>query len=171
MTFGIEDLWKVCNEMCETRVVTLREDLSRNEDQAGRLAVRLFRGGRGAPRLAKPLYTLALRVLCGVDLPLSVQAGPGLRLPHGARGTIIHPDSKIGSNATIYHGVTLGVDGRGGVEAPTLGDCVYIGAGAVFLGGVHIGAGAKVGANAVVMIDVPEGRTAVGMPARIVGGS
>jgi serine acetyltransferase len=147
--------------------MTLKADLIRNEDQAGRWAVTLFRYGQRAPRSTQPIFTLLIRILCGADIPLSVTAGPGLRLPHGSRGTVIHPKVVIGSEATIYHGVTMGVAGRGRLAAPVLGDGVYLGAGCVILGGVTIGDGATVGANAVVTKDIPAGRIAVGIPATL----
>jgi serine O-acetyltransferase len=68
-------------------------------------------------------------------------------------------------NCLIFHQVTIGSDGTGGL--PDIGGHVDIGAGAKILGGVRIGAHAKIGANAVVVSDVPEGRVAVGVPAKV----
>ena len=104
------------------------------------------------------------RSIIGADLPRSVPAGPGLRLPHEARGTILHPASRIGAGVTLYHQVTLGV--RGGSQAPVLEDGAYVGAGAKLIGPITIGAGSSIGANAVVLADVPAGQTWVGVPAR-----
>ena len=84
-------------------------------------------------------------------------------------GIEIHPGAQIGDDCQIYHGVTLG--GRGTAHTkrhPTLEDGVMIGAGAKCLGNITIGKGAKVGANAVVLQDVPPYATAVGIPARII---
>lgn len=77
----------------------------------------------------------------------------------------------IGNNVSILHHVTLGGSGKsGGDRHPKIGDGVLIGAGATILGNVKIGEGAKIGAGAVVLMDVPPWRTAVGIPARLVGG-
>ena len=85
-----------------------------------------------------------------------VDVGPGLRLPHGGRGVILHPRVVVGARVTIYHGVTVGM--RAGTSAvPTVGDDVVLGAGAVIVGGVTIGDGAAVGPNAVVVSDVAPG--------------
>ena len=103
-------------------------------------------------------------VVTGADIPLNCAIGGGLLLPH-PNGVVIHPDARIGPNCLLFQQVTLGTAGRPG--APTLGGQVDIAAGAKVLGGVSIGAHAVVGANAVVLCDVPEGATAVGVPARI----
>lgn len=86
-------------------------------------------------------------------------------LPH-PNGIVIHPQAVIGPNCLIFQQVTLAV-GDGG--APRIGGHVDIGAGAKILGGVSLGDHSKVGANAVVLNDVPPYKTAVGIPARIVG--
>jgi serine O-acetyltransferase len=78
---------------------------------------------------------------------------------------VIHPDSVIGINCMIMQQVTLAVGPNG---APHLGAHVDVGAGAKILGGVRIGTDAQIGANAVVLTDVPDGATAVGVPARII---
>lgn len=85
-------------------------------------------------------------------------------IPH-PNGIVIHPNSRIGPNCFILQQVTLagGVDG-----APQLGGNVLVGSGAKLLGGVRIGDDTHIGANAVVLQDVPAGATAVGVPARIV---
>ena len=140
----------------------LAEDRKRNVDQAGRWAVTLIRHGHRMPRPVKPLYTLALRVLCGVDFPLSINPGAGLRLAHGGRGSVINANTVIGSRVTIYHGVTVGIAGKGRLDCPTNEDDVYLGAGCCVLGGITIGRGATIGANAVVTRDVAPGATMVG---------
>lgn len=126
----------------------------------------LIRRGQRAPRIIRPGFTLLLRVLCGLDFPLEVQAGPGLRLPHGSRGTVVHPATRIGRGVTVYHGVTMGVAGKGRLDAPVIGDGAYLGAGCCVIGGVTVGAGAVVGANAVVTRDIRPGATVMGIPAR-----
>jgi serine acetyltransferase len=143
----------------------LREDLAVNEDAFGRLAVRLFRASQALGRLGK-VPSLLLRVVCGADIPAAVTAGPGFRLPHGGRGVVVHSDAVIGDRVTLLHGVTVGVTAADQV-APRLAEGVYVGSGACVLGPISLGAHAKVGANAVVLSDVPAGRTAVGVPARV----
>lgn len=103
----------------------------------------------------------------GADIPLNAQIGGGLLLPH-PNGVVIHPAARIGANCLIFQQVTLGTRGDG--KAPVLGDHVDVGAGARLLGGIAIGADAVIGANAVVVTDVPPGATAVGIPARILTG-
>lgn len=121
-----------------------------------------------------PRMELRWQVIChrfwsaitGADIPLNAQIGGGLLIPH-PNGIVIHPGVRIGVNCLIFQQVTLG-HGRGG--HPTIGNHVDIGAGAKILGGVTIGANALIGANAVVLCDVPPGKTAVGIPARVVVG-
>lgn len=104
-------------------------------------------------------------IASGADVPLNcVQIGGGLLLPH-PQGVVIHPDVKIGPNCTLFQQVTLGGGPKPGV--PVLEGAVDVGPGAKILGGVHIGAGARIGANAVVIDDVPAGAIAVGIPAVI----
>jgi serine O-acetyltransferase len=102
-------------------------------------------------------------VVTGADIPLGCRIGGGLLLPH-PNGVVIHCDVVIGPNCLIFQQVTLGVGGSG---VPTLGGHVDIGAGAKVLGGIRIGDHALIGANAVVLIDVPAGATAAGIPATI----
>jgi serine O-acetyltransferase len=105
------------------------------------------------------------QVVTGADIPVNTRIGGGLLLPH-PNGIVIHPSVVIGPNCLIFQQVTLGM-AHGGV--PTLGGHVDVGAGAKVIGRVRLGDHSNVGANAVVTIDVPEGATAVGVPARIVG--
>ncbi len=120
-------------------------------------------------RLMTSWYWLLFRLVetvVGISLPKSVWIGPGLRIWHFG-GIFIHPDVLIGANCTLRQGVTIGnrvVDG----PVPTLGDDVELGAYAQLLGGIRIGHGARIGAMAVVLCDVPDGATAVGAPARII---
>jgi serine O-acetyltransferase len=100
----------------------------------------------------------------GADIPLTSRIGGGLSIPH-PNGVVVHPHASIGPNCQLFQQVTIGMGSGDGV--PTLGGHVDVGAGAKIIGGVHIGDHAKVGANSVVLCDVPAGSTAVGIPARI----
>jgi serine O-acetyltransferase len=88
--------------------------------------------------------------------------GPGFVLIH-AQGVVINGTVRGGANVHVEHQVTIGAERR---QSPVLGNDVFIGAGAKVLGSVHLGDGAKVGANAVVVHDVAAGTTVVGIPAR-----
>ena len=99
------------------------------------------------------------------DIGLGANLGAGLNLPH-PNGVIIHEEAVIGCNTMIMQQVTIGITDKGG--PPHIGADVYIGAGAKVLGKVSIGDGARIGANAVVLCDVPARSTAVGVPAKIV---
>ena len=103
----------------------------------------------------------------GADIPLSCQIEGGLMLPH-PNGIVIHPEAVIGPNCLIFQQVTIGI-GKGGL--PTIKGNVDIGAGAKLLGGIIVGARARIGANAVVLRSVPEGATAIGVPAKIITSS
>ncbi len=90
--------------------------------------------------------------------------GPGFVLIH-SNGVVINTGVRGGTNIFIEHQVTIGAEKQ---QAPLLGDDIFIGAGAKILGGVRIGSHVKIGANAVVTKDVPDGATVVGIPARVV---
>jgi serine O-acetyltransferase len=105
----------------------------------------------------------------GIELPYSVKIGRRVIIEHQG-AIVIHGNSVIGDDCYIRQGVTLGnryMDRP--LEAPILGNGVNVGAGAKILGRVRIGDHATIGANAVVLRDVPAGATVVGIPARIVG--
>jgi serine O-acetyltransferase len=89
---------------------------------------------------------------------------PGFVILHSL-GVVINTNVRAGRNLVVYHNVTLGAERN---KSPILGDNVYIGAGAKVIGGVRIGSDVRIGANAVVSKDVPDGATVVGIPARIV---
>jgi serine O-acetyltransferase len=90
-----------------------------------------------------------------------------LVIDHGV-GTVIGETAEVGDDCIIFHGTTLGGTAfTQGKRHPTLGNKVLVGAGAKLLGPIHIGSGSKVGANAVITKDVPEGKTAVGNPMKI----
>lgn len=106
-----------------------------------------------------------LTIITGSDIHPDARIGKGLRLPH-PNGVIIHQDAKIGDDCLIMQQVTIGQLSEDG--APVVGSGVYMGAGAKVLGKISIGDRAKIGANSVVLVDVPSDKTVVGIPARIV---
>ena len=101
--------------------------------------------------------------ITGADIPINCRIGGGLLIPH-PNGIVIHPDAEIGPNCLIFQQVTIG-HRNGGL--PSIEGHVDIGAAAKILGGVNIGAHAAIGANSVVLVDVPASSTAVGVPAII----
>jgi serine O-acetyltransferase len=110
--------------------------------------------------------TLALwtRAVTGIEIHPAAQVGRGLFIDHGV-GVVIGETAEIGENVTLYQGVTLGGTGFAtGKRHPTVQDNVTIGSGAKLLGPITIGHGAKVGANSVVIHDVPANSTVVGNP-------
>src|SRR5208282_1280124 len=117
--------------------------------------------------LARWLSQVA-RWFTGIEIHPGAQIGRRLFIDHGA-GVVIGETAVVGDDVTLYHGVTLGgTSWRKGKRHPTLGNGVLAGAGAKILGPVTVGAGARIGANSVVIEDVPEGATVVGIPGRIV---
>ncbi|MBI4184682.1 MAG: serine O-acetyltransferase [Proteobacteria bacterium] len=109
------------------------------------------------------------RMLTGIEIHPGAKIGEGLVIDHGA-GVVIGETAEVGRNVTLYQGVTLGGTSlHKGKRHPTLEDDVIVGAGAQVLGPITVGAGARIGANAVVIDDVPKGATMVGIPARMVG--
>ncbi len=104
----------------------------------------------------------------GIEIHPAAKIGKGLLIDHGS-GVVIGETAEIGDNCTIYQGVTLGGTGKDkGKRHPTLGNNVLVGSGAKVLGPFKIGDNARIAANAVVLEEVPENSTAVGVPARIV---
>ena len=108
------------------------------------------------------------RFLTGIEIHPGAKIGKGLLIDHGS-GVVIGETAEIGDNCLIYQGVTLGGTGKEhGKRHPTLGNNVMVGSGARVLGPFKVGDNAKIAANAVVLEEVPENSTAVGVPARIV---
>lgn len=101
----------------------------------------------------------------GIQIPVGTSVGPGLMFPHFSC-IIINKDSIIGSNCTIYQGVTIGksIDGL----TPVIGNNVTIYAGAKVFGGIHIGNNVVIGSNAVVTKDIPSNEIVVGIPAKCI---
>jgi serine O-acetyltransferase len=108
------------------------------------------------------------RFFTGIEIHPGARIGQGFFIDHGM-GVVIGETTEIGDWVTLYQGVTLGGTGKQrGKRHPTLEDHVVVGVGAVVLGAITVGAGAKIGGGAVVVKDVPPYSTAVGVPARIV---
>jgi serine O-acetyltransferase len=127
------------------------------------------------PRLLRAplsaLYRIAFRgvsAVYGIELPYSARIGRRVIFEH-QHGIVVHGDAQIGDDCIVRQGVTLGIrtlDQLG--HAPVLGKRVNVGAGAKILGHVQVGDDADIGANAVVLKDVPAGALAVGVPARVI---
>lgn len=110
----------------------------------------------------------AVRNFYGIELPYTAQVGRRVIFEH-QHGIVVHGATVIGDDCIIRHGVTLGIRSLDRLaDAPVLGKRVNVGAGAKIIGRVHVGDGAAIGANAVVLDDVPAGRLAVGVPAHLV---
>ena len=113
------------------------------------------------------------RWLSGIEIHPGAIIGKKLFIDHGL-GVVIGETATIGDNVTLYHGVTLGgivaTNQPGKKRHPTIENGAIIGAGAQILGGIIVGQNARVGANAVVVKDVPSGTTVVGIPAQATGG-
>lgn len=117
--------------------------------------------------LARMLSNVA-RFFTGIEIHPGATIGRRFFIDHGM-GVVIGETAEIGDDCTLYHGVTLGgTSWQKGKRHPTLGNDVVIGAGAKVLGPITIASGARIGSNAVVLKDVPEGATVIGIPGRIV---
>jgi serine O-acetyltransferase len=115
-------------------------------------------------RIARVRHTF-WSVITQSDVDLQATLGKGLMLPH-PNGVVIHGEARIGDDCMIMQQVTVGMIDEG--EVPVIGNRVYIGAGAKIIGKLTVGDGARIGANAVVVNDVPTNATAVGIPARLI---
>ncbi len=157
----------------------LREDWrvhDRDWTRPGFRALAAYRLGywrRGLPAPARQLLYVPVRALqrfarnhYGIELHPTARIGRRLKLPH-QHGIVIHHFAVIGDDCELQHGVTLCFANRPD-EAPTLGNGVRIGAGAVLYGGISIGDGATIGPNAVVTMDVPAGATVFAPPPRLI---
>lgn len=108
------------------------------------------------------------RFFTGIEIHPGAKIGKGLFIDHGM-GIVIGETAIIGDNCTLYQNVTLGGTGKDkGKRHPTLGDNVMVGSGAKVLGPFTVGSNSKIAANAVVLSEVPENSTCVGVPARVV---
>lgn len=114
--------------------------------------------------LAKTVYHL-IQLLLGCTIPYSAVLEKGVNIAH-FHGIVVHQKSKIGSGTIIYQNVCLG--GRNGKGGPTIGKNCVLGAGSCILGEIIIGNNVNIGANAVVLNDIPDNCTVVGVPAKII---
>lgn len=114
------------------------------------------------------LISQTARHLTGIEIHPGAKIGRGLFIDHGM-GIVIGETAEVGDYCTIYHGVTLGGTGKDqGKRHPTIGDNVLIAAGAKVLGPFRVGSNSRIGANAVVLQEVPPNSTVVGVKARVV---
>ena len=108
------------------------------------------------------------RFLTGIEIHPGAKIGRAFFIDHGM-GVVIGETAEVGDNVTLYHGVTLGgTTWQKGKRHPTIGSNVVIGAGAKVLGPVHIGANTRIGANSVVLNDIPPNSIVVGIPGKVV---
>ncbi|MFA5073820.1 MAG: serine O-acetyltransferase EpsC [Nitrospirota bacterium] len=119
------------------------------------------------PFIPRALSQIA-RFFTGIEIHPGAQIGSGMFIDHGM-GVVIGETTEIGDNVTLFQGVTLGGTGKHrGKRHPTLGSNIVVGAGAKVLGPITIGDYVKIGANSVVLADVPDHSTVVGIPGEIV---
>ncbi|HWF35800.1 MAG TPA: serine O-acetyltransferase EpsC [Solirubrobacteraceae bacterium] len=119
--------------------------------------------GAGVPLLPRAIATFS-RAATGIEIHPAADIGDGLFIDHGM-GVVIGETARIGNDVTLYQGVTLGGTGFAtGKRHPTVEDNVTIGSGAKLLGPITVGHGSKIGANSVVIHDVPPNSTVVGNP-------
>ena len=157
----------------------IREDFQiydREFSRQGLWAMAAYRFGRWRysirPRLLRMPFSMLYRVLkvvsqilTGIDLPCEVQIGRRFRIEHFGC-IVISGDTVLGDDVVVRQGVTIGLKKITEPASPVIGDRVDIGAGAKILGRIRIGNDVVIGANAVVVRDVPDGHLALGVPAR-----
>ncbi len=132
---------------------------------AHRVAHKLYQNGN---YLSARAVSQTARFVTGIEIHPAAQIGKRFFIDHGM-GVVIGETAEIGDDCTLYQGVTLGGTGKDvGKRHPTLGNNVMVGAGAKVLGPLKIGSNTKIAANAVVLHEVPENSTAVGIPAKVV---
>lgn len=123
------------------------------------------------PCLWKPLYGMVavyythLKKVNGIELRLGTKVGPGVHFAHGL--VVINPRSIIGKNVAFYQFTTLGASPKDWNKAPVIGDNVILWTGATVIGDVTVGDNSEIGANAVVLKDIPANAVAVGIPAAV----
>ena len=166
----------------ETFLADLRAPVERDPAARGYLDVLLsYPGIRAltAHRLIHALYVAKVpllprflgsvaRFLTGIEIDPGATIGKGVFIDHGM-GVVIGETAEVGDGCTIYQGVTLGGTSLARTKRhPTLGKNVTVGSGAAILGAIYVGDGAQIGANSVVVKDVPPNATVVGIPGRVV---
>ena len=160
--------WIVPGQVADPSAVTLRRTLVLLFRHLPLRAMLWFRFGSWCKRKSLPfLPSFCQRRITGrygLEIWIGADVAGGLYTPHPV-GTVIAA-SRIGRNCSVIASVTIGM--RNEWAFPEIGDDVFIGAGARVLGGIRVGNGAVVGANAVVIDDVPDGATVVGIPARVI---
>ena len=182
----LEGAFKCASIATKKAIGSVKDDVraTRERDPAARSDIEVFLLYPGvhallAHRLAHTLHkkehyfaaravSQAARFATGIEIHPAAKIGKGLMIDHGM-GVVIGETAEIGDNCTIYQGVTLGGTGKDvGKRHPTLGNNVMIGAGAKVLGPLNIGDNTKIAANAVVLSDISDNCTAVGIPAKVV---
>lgn len=174
--FGIRHIGRIAREI--RRDLAAARDRDPAAQQIGKLEILLTYPGvhailghrvihglhcAGVP-LAPRLLAHVSRSLTGIEIHPAAQIGANFFIDHGS-GVVIGETAEIGDNVTLYQGVTLGGTGfQPGKRHPTLEDNVTVGSGAKLLGPIHVGHGAKIGANTVVIHDVEPNSTVVGNP-------
>lgn len=119
-------------------------------------------------KLSARFLSMMSRAITGIEIHPGARIGRRFFIDHGM-GVVIGETAEVGDDVTLYHGVTLGgTSWNKGKRHPTVASGVVVGAGAKILGPIMVGEGARVGSNAVVTRDVPEGATVVGIPGRVV---
>ena len=174
--FGLATATRVLREVArDVRAARDRDPAARGASSVeilatwpGVQALLAHRVAHGLHDVGLPLVPRALahtaRMVTGVEIHPAADVGDGLFIDHGS-GVVIGETAEIGENVTIYQGVTLGGTGFAtGKRHPTVEDNVTIGSGAKLLGPISVGHGSKIGANAVVIHDVPANSTVVGNP-------
>jgi serine O-acetyltransferase len=172
---GEEGLWSLLRQ--DVRCVFERDPAARSRVEVlttypgvhaivlYRLAHRLW---RRQWRFSARLLSYVARIWTDIDIHPGASIGKRFFIDHGS-GVVIGETAEIGDDVTLYHGVTLGgTSWSKGKRHPTLGNEVVVGAGAKILGPITLGHRVKVGANSVVIRNVPEQRTVVGIPAKVV---
>ena len=146
--------------------------------EQGVWAIGVYRFGRWVRTVRIPIIDVILKILAhlffklmeiitGISLPAGADIGAGLYVGHFGY-CIVHSHVKMGTNCSLGPGVIIGTQGVGKEGAPVIGDNVYIGSGAKVLGNIKIGSNVKIGANSVVINDIADNCTVVGIPAKVV---
>ena len=113
-------------------------------------------------------YKFLTEYILGTEIHWRAKIGPSLRIYHGY-GLVVHSAAVLGQDCVLRHGVTIGSKVKNEVlSSPILGNSIDVGTGAIIIGGIYVGDGARLGAGSVVLHDVPPGATVVGNPGRIV---